>query len=406
MEIEIGNYGGRVRSDCSVKLTTPEERGKKIIITSKVRALYGKDIEKRAEQVLSHYQIENYHLEIYDSGSLPFVLEARLDAAIQKLSKQNKPFLPEQNPINLNESKKEQQRTTRLYLPGNSPSFMMNAGLHKPKGLILDLEDSVAPDKKYEARFLVRNALIALNFYGAERMVRINQFPLGKEDLPFIVPYHVNMILVPKVETAEQIVNLNKEIDKLKKEHNIHYNIWLMPIIESALGVENAFAIAQSATNVVSMAIGLEDYTADLGVQRTDGGEESLYARNKMVSACKAAGIQAIDSVFSDVNDMEKLYETAKKSKQMGFDGMGCIHPRQIQVIESAFAPTAKEIDYAKRVVHAFEQAQKEGRAAVSLGSKMIDPPVVKRAEKVITTAIPLGLISENWRDEFLQENN
>ena len=143
----------------------------------------------------------------------------------------------------------------------------LNAGIHNPDGIILDLEDAVAYDKKHEARFMVRNALRGINFYGAERMVRINQIPAGLEDLQYIIPHHINLILVPKCESAEQIVLLNQHLDKLKKEHGISDEIWLMPIIESALGVMNSFAIAKAADNIVAMAIGLEDYTADLGVK-------------------------------------------------------------------------------------------------------------------------------------------
>jgi citrate lyase subunit beta/citryl-CoA lyase len=173
-----------------------------------------------------------------------------------------------------------------------------------------------------------------------------------------------------------------------------------MPIIESALGVEQAFEIARSAENIVAMAIGLEDYTADLGVARTASGEESLYARTRLVNACKAAGIQPIDSVYSDVANEEGLRETARISKSLGFEGMGCIHPRQISVIHDVFEPSEQEIARAKGIVRAYEKAETEGKGVVSLGTKMIDPPVVKRALFTIELAQALNLITENWRDE------
>ena len=175
-----------------------------------------------------------------------------------------------------------------------------------------------------------------------------------------------------------------------------------MPIIESALGVEKSFEIACASENVVALAIGLEDYTADLGTRRTNEAIESFYARTRIVNACKAAGIQAIDSVFSDVGDMEALRENVKVSKGLGFEGMGCIHPRQIKVIHESFAPEADEIEKAKKIVNAFIDATERGLGVVSLGTKMIDPPVVKRAEKTIDLAISLGMLSDNWRDEFL----
>jgi len=197
---------------------------------------------------------------------------------------------------------------------------------------------------------------------------------------------------------------LEEKIEEVKRQYKIDRPVLLMPIIESALGVEKAFEIATASENVVAMAIGLEDYTADLGTRRTNEATESLYARTRMVNACKAAGIQAIDSVFSDVGDMDALKENVKISKGLGFEGMGCIHPRQIKVIHESFAPEEAEIDKAKKIVNAFIDATEKGLGVVSLGTKMIDPPVVKRAEKTINLAISLGLLSENWREEFLNE--
>jgi len=174
-----------------------------------------------------------------------------------------------------------------------------------------------------------------------------------------------------------------------------------MPIIESAMGVIKAYEIASAADNIVAMAIGLEDYTADIGTRRTDEGTESFFARSMVVNACRAAGIQPIDSVFSDVSDMEALARNVQKSKALGFDGMGCIHPRQIAVIHKNFAPDEAEIQKAQRIVDAFIKATEKGLGVVSLGSKMIDPPVVKRAETTLNLAISLGMISPDWHDTF-----
>jgi citrate lyase subunit beta/citryl-CoA lyase len=277
---------------------------------------------------------------------------------------------------------------------------MLNAGIHKPNGIILDLEDSVAPDKKYEARFLIRNALRNLDFYGAERMVRINQIPKGLDELRYLVLHHVDLILVPKCESTEDIKRVNEVMDVLRKEHGIDKQVWLMPIIESAKGVVKAYEIASAANNVVSLAIGLEDYTADLGTRRTNEGTESFYARSAVVNAARAAGVQPIDSVFSDVSDMDALAANVKTSISLGFDGMGCIHPRQIKVIHDNFAPEEAEIEKAKKIVIAFKDAEAKGLGVVSLGSKMIDPPVVKRAQKTITMAINTGKLDSNWITE------
>ena len=397
MKAIAGNTGPKVRSDCEISIELKKSGSNEIILNSKVKPLYGDSIISLCKEILAYFEISNAKLIIDDSGALPFVIAARLEAAIKKLVKTEKEYLPEIIKENKYSTKPDEFRFSRLYLPGNFPKMMLNAGIHKPNGIILDLEDSVAPAKKDEASYLVRNALRQVDFYGAERMVRINQGDHGIEDLKFIVPHYVNLILIPKCETADYIKQIDNEIDKIRKDKNIDYPIYYMPIIESALGVENAFEIATASKNVVSLAIGLEDYTADLGTKRTKEGTESLYARTRLVNACKATGIQAIDSVFSDVADMEGLKENVCISKSLGFDGMGCIHPRQIEVIKDGFAPKEDEIEKAKKIVVAFIEAEKKGLGVVSLGTKMIDPPVVKRAQKTIDLAVQLGKLDMDW---------
>jgi citrate lyase subunit beta/citryl-CoA lyase len=395
----IGNKGKGVRSDCSVTLELTGNGGIVLQIDSKVKSLFGKQIEQLARQVLEFYTIKNANLLIEDSGALPFVMAARIEAAIRKLTNTDKEFLLPMLPQNKYQTARDRNRFSRLYLPGNTPPLMINAGIHHPDGIILDLEDAVAPDKKYEANFVVRNALRNLDFYGAERMVRINQVPGGLDDLDSIVPHNVNLILIPKCETASQVHQVNERIDILKTQHRVTGNIWLMPIIESALGVIKSYEIATAAPNVVAMAIGLEDYTADLGTKRTLEGNESYFARTQVVNACRAAGIQPIDSVFSDVGDMEGLKNNVLRSKSLGFDGMGCIHPRQIKIIHDNFAPEPDEIEKAKKIVNAFIEATERGLGVVSLGTKMIDPPVVKRAQRTIDVAIKTGKLNQNWRE-------
>ncbi len=399
---QAGNKGEKVRSDCFIEIEITGSGGIIIELKSKVEALYGEDIRKTALEVLKFFGIKSAKLLIDDTGALPFVLAARLEAVIKQVVESNKEFLLPIIEENNYCSQKEKFRFSRLYLPGNNPAMMINAGIHNPHGIILDLEDSVAFEKKAEARFLVRNALRQINFYGAERMVRINQVPEGLIDLQYVIPHNAHLILIPKCESAGQIVEVENEISRIKNSMGISNPVFLMPIIESALGVEKAFEIATSSENIVALAIGLEDYTADLGVQRTLNGNESLYARTRLVNACKAAGIQAIDSVFSDVGDMEALYSNVKISKSLGFEGMGCIHPRQIDIIHKGFAPDIEEIDKAKKIVNAFLHASEKGLGVVSLGTKMIDAPVVKRAQKTIDLAVKLGIISNNWRNDYV----
>jgi citrate lyase subunit beta/citryl-CoA lyase len=382
-----GNQGDRIRSDCQVTLQIRDQGGIDIRLQSKVNRMFGEQIRQQAQEVLQTLGIRDALLEIEDSGALPFVIGARIEAAAKQLQTTNGSWIPEMIKQNRYESSRERFRFSRLYLPGNTPSMMLNAGIHKPDGIILDLEDSVAPDRKPEARLLVRNALCQVDFYGAERMVRINQLPAGLEDLDEVVPQQLHMVLLPKCEHVSQVVEVTDRIKSILKAHKQEREVFLMPIIESALGVENAFGIATASDNVVAMAIGLEDYTADLGVKRTESGQESLYARTRLVNACKAAGIQPIDSVYSDVANMEGLKKNVETSRSLGFEGMGCIHPRQVPVIHEAYTPTGEEIEKARKIVEAFEEAEARGSGVVALGSKMIDPPVVKRALKTLKLA-------------------
>ncbi|HUK88190.1 MAG TPA: CoA ester lyase, partial [Terriglobales bacterium] len=292
-------------------------------------------------------------------------------------------------------SARDRLRRSRLYLPGNEPKYFINAGLHAPDAIILDLEDSVHPAEKDAARVLVRNALRAVDFARAERMVRINPLPLGLADLEEVVPEAPDVILIPKVEHAEQVLEVERHLREIQQRVAQERVLWLMPILESALGIENAFAIASASQRLCALTIGLEDYTTDLGVARSAEGTESLFARQRMVNAARAAGVQAIDSVFSDVADMEGLRTWGRASRALGFEGMGCIHPLQISVIHEAFAPTPAEIEKAQRIVAAFEEAQAKGLAVVALGSKMIDPPVVQRALKLVERARQTGLAPE-----------
>ena len=394
-----GNSGPKVRSDCEIVMELKREGETEIDLTSKVLTLYGESIKQLVKGILDFFGVKHAYAKINDSGALPFVIAARMESAVKQLIDTDLEFLPEFNAENGYSTTRDRFRFSRLYLPGNTPGLMINAGLHSADGIILDLEDSVAPEKKEESRILVRNALRQINFCGAERMVRINQGERGLKDLHFVVPHNVNLILLPKCENAGYIKQVEEEIGIIKKKFNLNNPVYLMPIIESALGIENSFSIACASENIVAMAIGLEDYTADLGVSRTVEGRESFYARTRLVVAAKAAGIQPIDSVFSDVADMDGLKQNVLISKSLGFEGMGCIHPRQIPVIKQGFAPDEGEIEKSKKIVLAFETAKKKGLGVVALGSKMIDPPVMARAQKIIDLAVRLGLLSGNWID-------
>ncbi len=392
-----GNKDPHFRSDCFVTMELTNKGGIEIQVNSKVKILYGKSIIDLCTEELKFFEVENAIVNIEDRGALEFVLAARIEACVKQLVDTDKEYVLDLIEENKYKSSKLRTRFSRLYIPGNSPNMMINAGIYNAYGIILDLEDSVLMVKKGEARLLVRNALRQVNFYGAERMVRINQLPMGLDDLDYIIPHNVHMILLPKCESEKQIHDVNRKIQRIKKDINICTETYLMPIIESALGSLKAYEIASAADNVAAVTIGLEDYTADLGVKRTFEGNESFLARSQIVNACRAADVQPIDSVFSDFSDMDGLKSTTLKSKSLGFEGMGCIHPNQIKIINECYAPDAEEIDNAMKIVQAFQAAEEKGLGVVSLGSKMIDPPVVKRAQNIIKKAIEFGKLSNDW---------
>lgn len=393
---EAGHWGKDVRSDVHVWLEPRERGGIDIVLESRVKPYYGDSIRSQTESVLASLGVPHAQVLIHDEGALPFVISARIESAAKRAGlAEGKRALPAANPLPA-PSTRDRMRRSRLYLPGSEPKFFINASLHAPDAIILDLEDSVHPNEKDAARLLVRNTLRAVDFGTCERMVRINQLPLGLEDLDEIVPESPDLILIPKVEAPNQVLEICQRIEQLKLRHDLKRPIWLMPILESAVSIENAYKIASASAQIAALTIGLEDYTADLGVAKTVLGTESLFARQRLVNAARAAGVQAIDSVFGDVGDMEGLRVWGLNSRAMGFEGMGCVHPTQIPVVHQAFAPTQTEVEKALRIVAAFNEAQQKGLAVVSLGSKMIDPPVVQRALKLIARAEAMGLVTKS----------
>lgn len=393
---EAGPQGTDVRSDLHVLIELASEGGLNVELKSKVGSMYGDSIRRSTVEVLKALGVANAAVTIDDKGGLPFTIAARVEAAARRAGASGKGDPRPPRAVSRTEpTPRDRLRRSRLYLPGNQPKLMINAGLHRPDGVILDLEDSVHPEEKDAARLLVRNALRCIDFGGAERMVRINQLPLGFEDLRAVVPEGPDLILLPKVERADQVREVDERIRGIRSQDGDGHAIWLMPILESALGVENAYEIAGAADTVVALTIGLEDYTADLGVTKTQQGTESHFARARLVNAAKAARIQAIDSVYGDVGDMEGLADWARRSRALGFEGMGCIHPRQIEPIHAAFAPSAAEIEKSLAIVAAFDEAQSKGLGVVRLGTKMIDAPVVLRAQRVVANARKMRLIPE-----------
>lgn len=377
-----GMHGGDVRSDCWVQVE-PATGQPTLQLTSRVEALYGESIRALVRETLATLDAADLSVTMDDSGALPYTLLARLEAAVLRLRPATSTtVLPPINPITQYPTTRHRLRRSRLYLPGNTPKFFINAGLHRPDAVILDLEDSVAGTEKDAARLLVRNALRTVNFYGAEKMVRVNALPAGLDDIRALAPHGVHVFLLPKTESADDVSAADQLLTQLGSD------AFLIPLVESAKGVLQAWSIATSSPRVVALAIGLEDYTADLGAQRTAEGRESLWARSQVVNAARAAGVQPLSSVFANIDDQTALLAWARAERGLGFEGIGCLHPRQVAVTHQAFAPTEEEVARAQRILAAYTDALAAGQGVTTVDGMMIDAPVVARAEQIINTVV------------------
>ncbi len=286
-------------------------------------------------------------------------------------------------------------RRSMLFLPGNNPNMLINGNCLGADSVIFDLEDAVSPDEKDAARILVRNTMRYMDFRGCEIIVRINSIdtPYWQKDIDAILPYTPGLILLPKTGSAADVLAADAYITAAEEKLGIKTGtVGLMPLIETALGVENAFAIASASGRIKALFLGAEDLTADLQCKRTKEGREIEYARTRLVMAARAAGIDVYDTPFTDVNDDEGIEIDATLAKSLGFSGKASISPRHVDVINRVFSPTLPEIDYAYEVMEAIALAKKQGKGAIALRGKMIDAPIVMRAQRTIAMAEALGL--------------
>ena len=274
-----------------------------------------------------------------------------------------------------------------LFLPGNTPNMLINGDTLGADTVIFDLEDAVSPDEKDAARILVRNALKYQNFSGCEVVVRINptDTEFWKEDLDAVIPLKPDMIMPTKVSGGEMIREVAAYMGQVEERSGIEKGtVKILPLIETALGVEKAFEIASSDVRVAGLFLGGEDFTADMHCKRTKEGQEIFYARTRLVWAARAWGIEAYDTPFTDVEDMEGLRKDTEFAKSLGFAGKAVISPRHVDIVNEVFSPTEAEIEYAHDVMDAIEDGKRQGKGVISLRGKMIDAPIVKRAQQVL----------------------
>jgi citrate lyase subunit beta/citryl-CoA lyase len=296
-------------------------------------------------------------------------------------------------------------RRSLLYVPGNMPGMLQNIPVFGADGVMIDLEDAVPLQEKDAARVLTRNFLASYRVRDKEMFVRINGLdtPYGADDLQEVLPALPDGIRLPKADTPEIVERLDTLLTEQEEKLGLdlgHFKI--IPSIESALGVLNCVETARASSRLVALAFGAEDYTASLEIDRTKSGEELFSARTQVVWAAKAAGLQAIDSIFADVNDMEALRAETLLVKRLGFTGKSLVNPRQIDVVHEAFRPTREEIDHALEVMEAIRKAREMGTGVISLRGRMVDAPVVTRAARVIRSAVAFGMLEYDLTDEAI----
>lgn len=286
-------------------------------------------------------------------------------------------------------------RRTMLYIPGNNPGLMRDVHIYGSDSIMFDLEDSVSLSEKDSARFLVYNALTTIDYGDRETVVRVNPVdtPYGRDDFEAIVRARPDVIRLPKTETAGDVIEAEKLIEEIEDKTGVENGtIKLMAAIETALGVINAFSIATSSRRLVGIALGAEDLVTDLKTKRYEDGTELLFARSQILFAARAAGIDAIDTVYSDVNNEEGFRKEVELIKKLGFDGKSVINPRQIEPVHEIFTPTQKEIDHSLRVIQAIEEAYDKKSGVISLNGKMIDKPIADRAKRILELAEAAGV--------------
>ena len=296
-------------------------------------------------------------------------------------------------------------RRSMLYVPGNMPGMLQNIPVFEADGVMIDLEDAVPLVEKDAARLLARNFLRFYQDRNKEMFVRINGLdtPYAADDLREILPALPDGIRLPKADNPELVETLSTLLTEQEEKLGLeigHFKI--IPSIESAQGVLNCVETARASSRIAALAFGAEDYTASMEIDRTKSGEELFSARTQVVWAAKAAGVQAIDTIFSDVNDVEALRAETVLVKRLGFTGKSLVNPRQIEIIHDVFRPTAEEIRNALEVMEAIKRAREMGTGVISLRGKMVDAPVVARAARTLREGVAFGLLEYDLSDEVI----
>jgi len=292
----------------------------------------------------------------------------------------------------------ERLRRTMMFVPGSNPSMLKEAYIYGADSLMFDLEDAVAITEKDSARFLVYNAIKTIDYGNTEVVVRINGLDtaFGKDDIEAVVRAGVDVIRLPKTERKEDILEVEAVIEEVERKIGREIgSTKMMAAIESPIGVINAYEIASASKRLIAIALGAEDYVTNMKTKRYANGLELLGARTQIIIAARAAGIYAIDTVYTDVDNEEGFKNEVELIKQLGFDGKSVINPRQIPMVNEIYTPSEEEIRKSINVIKAAKEAEERGLGVISLNGKMIDKPIVDRADRVLQLASAVGLYKE-----------
>mgnify|MGYP003586217374 CR=1 FL=1 len=284
---------------------------------------------------------------------------------------------------------------TMLFVPGNDAGKLLDAGIYRADSVIFDLEDAVSVGEKDAARDLVKNALL-YNEYPCPVGVRINHIstPYGYDDLAAVLSAKPAFIRLPKAEETEDILEVDAIISRAEQDYGYETgSIKIFLTVETAKGIINSYKLASCCKRVVGMGMGAEDLTADLQATRTVSGEEILFCKSQILLAARAAGIIALDNVFADVSNEEGFIAETKYGKQLGFNGKSVIHPNQVALVHKVYTPSEGELAKSLKILAAYEEALANKSGVIALDGKMIDGPIVIRAQRVVNYARAVGML-------------
>ena len=381
MMVAESTKGSESKADCLVTVRPSETR--EIEVVTRSARLVEPGIRVAVSQTLDQLGANAVAVRIQENGSPDYVIAARVEAAVREVMACESVCTPS---IARVASDRDRPRRSRLYAPGNNPRLLAGIDIHGADCVLLDLEDAVPPAEKASARILVKRLLCAVGF-PEEVWVRINPLANGGiDDLAEVLQGRPHGICLPKAESAEDVRAAAAEMTRIEAELGItDRRTWIMPILETGRGVLRCDEIVEADERVVMVAFGAEDYTRDIGARRTN--ESLLFARSRIVAAAKAASVQASDTVYADLSDPEGLATESQRARDLGFDGKGAINPRQLGPIHQTFSPTEEEIAQARDIVDAAAEAEAQGLGAVTVRGRMVDRPVLERAQRLLRFA-------------------